>query len=156
MSTECEAALRSYFAVFDGTKKEDFSNFDPLFDALYHDNFTLVLKDEASYASVEPSIFYGMTLSRDKVKDDHANKLSKGTTLTLIHFRKIGLNCVDVQFALKNEDEDIVIRAVLTIEDDKIVKATVVNDSFFSVLKAKCSSAYHTYHVSMNKYQTNM
>lgn len=156
MSTTCEAALRSYFAVFDGSKREDFSNIEPLFDALYAKNFTLVLKDDASYTSTSSDIFYGMTLSRDQVKDDHANKLSKGTKLTLIHFRKIGLNCVDVQFALKNEDEDIVIRAVFTIEDDKIVKATVVNDSFFSVLKAKCSSAYHTYHVSMNKYQTNM
>ena len=90
------------------------------------------------------------------MKDDHANKLSKGTTLTLIHFRKIGLDCVDVQFALKNEDEDKVIRAVFTIEHNKIVKAVNVDDTFFSVLKAKCSSAFHTYHVSMNKYQTNM
>ena len=155
MSTTCEAALRSYFAVFDGSKREDFSYIEPLFDALYAKNFTLVLKNDDAYTSTA-SIFYGMTLSRDQVKDDHAKKLSKGTKLTLIHFRKIGLNCVDVQFALKNEDEDIVIRAVLTIEDNKIVKATVVNDSFFSVLKAKCSSAYHTYHVSMNKYQTNM
>ena len=155
MSTTCEAALRSYFAAFDGTKKQDFSDVEPLFDALFSKNFTLVLKDHASYVSIADT-FYGMTLSRDQVKDDHANKLSKGTTLTLIHFRKIGLDCVDVQFALKNEDEDKVIRAVFTIEDNKIVKAVNVDDTFVSVLKAKCSSAFHTYHVSMNKYQTNM
>ena len=68
----CESALRQYFAAIDGTKK-DFSEVQHLFDALYHDDFTLVFKD-------------GETTSRDDMKEVHAGYLSEGSKVTLIHF----------------------------------------------------------------------
>ena len=54
INTTYETALRQYVAAFDGTK-EEFSEVERLFDVLFHDRFTLVLKD-------------GKTLSRDAVK----------------------------------------------------------------------------------------
>ena len=92
-------------------------------------------------------------LDRDAVKKFHASYLTKGAKVTLIHFRRIGLDCVDVQFHVKSlkGNDARVFRMVYTIEDNKIVKSQEVNDNFFSVLKAKCSSGLHTFNV----YQTS-
>jgi len=92
-------------------------------------------------------------LDRDVVKKFHASYLSKGAKVTLIHYRRIGLDCVDVQFQVesKSKGDTRKFRMVYTIEDNKIVRSQEVNDNFFSVLKAKCSSGLHTFNV----YQTS-
>ena len=85
----CEPALRQYIAAFDGTQK-DFSEVEPLFDALYHTDFTLTDEVYNTDHHLELSDKYGYeTLSRDEVKEMHNAYLSKGSTVTIVHFRKI-------------------------------------------------------------------
>eukprot|EP01083_Nonionella_stella_P088752 247566_1 len=95
-------------------------------------------------------------LDRDAVKELHASYLNKGSKITLIHYRRIGLDCYDCEFRIQNADEDETYRLVYTIEDGKIERSQeVYND--LDTIKAKCSSALHTFNVDvMNKYQTNM
>eukprot|EP01083_Nonionella_stella_P044641 120169_1 len=135
-----EPALRKYFAAFDGTK-ENFSEVENLFGALYHGEFTLVLTD-------------GQTLSRTAAKEMHAGYLAKGSKITLIHLRHIGLDCIDVKFRIESDEDVQIVRLVYSIEDGKLARAQIV-ESFGSVLKAKCASAFRVYNV-MHKYPTNM
>ena len=159
--TTCESSFRRYITAFNGAKK-DFSEVEPEFDALYHKDFTLKLKEwkapkpETDINEKFATAYDGKTLSRDEVKTFHASLLEKGTKITLIHFRKIGLDCLDVQLHFKNEEEERDIRIVYSIQNNKLVMAHEVQDGFFSVMRAKCASGFRTYHINMNQYQTNM
>ena len=135
-----ETAIRKYFASFDGTEKE-FSQMEHLFDALYHEKFNLTFKD-------------GKTLSRDATKEMQATYLAKGSKIKIIHLQKIGLDCINIEFHVENEEEKLTIRSVHSIEDGKLVRAQVV-DSFGSILKAKCGNGFRVNGV-MARYQTNM
>ena len=136
----CEPAFRRYLAVFDGNKK-DFSEVEHLFDSLYHEKMTFTFKD-------------GEIATREDMKRLHADQLSKGSKITLIHFRKIGVECIDVKMRVENEQEDIVLHKVYSLEDNKIAMGQEV-DSFLSIMKAGCASHVRLYNV-MGKYQTNM
>ena len=154
-SSNVEAALRRYYTSYDGTPKQ-FVEVEALFDSVYHENFTLFLKDNGdSYVDPVRGNLVGREtiLDRDAVKKFHASYLTKGARVVLIHYRRIGLDCVDVQFQVesKSKGDTRKFRMVYTIEDNKIVKFQEVNDNFFSVLKAKCSSGLHTFNV----YQTS-
>lgn len=125
-----EAALREYLAPFDGTNK-DFLEVVQLFSSVFHEKtvfdakFALVLKNRK-------------TLTRDDIKELYVSHLSKGSKIKLLHFKRIGLNCIDVQVQVGNEKENDVVRMVYSIEDNKIVKARqVVDDCLFSVAKAR-------------------
>ncbi len=98
----CEAALRQYFA-FDGSKK-NFSEVYQLFNAVYHDKYTLVMG--------------GKTFDRDMVKDVAAGYLARGSKVDVVDLRRI-----DVQIGGQNEEEYKVGHVVYTIVDNKIVKA---------------------------------
>lgn len=154
--TTCESAQ-----AFNGAK-EDFSEVEPEFDALYHNDFTLKLKEwkapapETEINEKFATAHDGKTLSRDEVKKFHASLVEKGTKITLIHFRKIGLDCLDVQLHIKYEEEERDVRIVYSIQNNKLVMAHEVQNGFFSVMRAKCASGFHTYHINMNQYQTNM
>jgi hypothetical protein len=145
----CEPALRQYFAQFDGTKKDFSTEAEHLFDNLVHEKFTLTLTD-------------GTAVSRDAVKEMHADQLSKGTIVTLVHFRKIGFECVDAKFAVQNDREGIykITHLIYSIEDNKLASSQEVDDSseltsFLSTLRARCASDWKLYNV-MGKYGTNM
>ena len=121
---------------FDG-KKKDFSDVEHLFDA---------------------AIQYkgGTVSSRDEVKETQVAYFEEGFKLTIIHFRRVGLNCIDVQLRGGIEGkEDAEFRIIYAIEDNKVAWGRVVEDNFFSAMKARCSSGFRTYNV-MNKYPTNM
>jgi hypothetical protein len=148
--------VRQYFAAYDGTPKE-FEEVESLFDAAFHKKFALVRKtggrkyiDDMRGNNVDE----GKVLDRDAVKELHASYLNKGTKITLIHYRRIGLDCYDCEFRIENADEDEVYRVVYTIEDGKIERSQEVNNDL-QVIRAKCSSALHTFNV-FNKYPTNM
>ena len=140
--TTCEAAFRRYITAFNGAK--DFSEVEPEFDALFHKDFTLKLKE---WKAPKPdtdindkflTAYDGKTLSRDEVKKFHASHLEKGTKITIIHFRKIGLHCLDVQLHFKNEDdEERDVRIVYSIQKNKLVMAHEVQDGFFSVIATR-------------------
>ena len=51
--------------------------------------------------------------------------------------------------------EDTEFRIIYAIEDNKVAWGTVVEDNFFSAMKARCSSGFRTYNV-INEYPTNM
>jgi hypothetical protein len=92
----------------------------------------------------------------------HADQLSKGTIVTLVHFRKIGFECVDAKFAVQNDREGIykITHLIYSIEDNKLASSQEVDDSseltsFLSTLRARCASDWKLYNV-MGKYGTNM
>ena len=155
-SNNAECALRQYFAAYDGTPKE-FEEVESLFDAAFHKKFALARKSGGrKYIDGlrGNNVDEGKVLDRDAVKELHASYLNKGTKITLIHYRRIGLDCYDCEFRIQNADEDETYRVVYTIEDGKIERSQEVNNDI-QVIRAKCSSALHTFNVS-NKYPTNM
>ena len=155
-SNQAEIALRQYFAAYDGTPKE-FEEVELLFDAAFHKKFALVRKTGGRKyidGMRGNNVDEGTVLDRDAVKELHASYLKKGTKITLIHYRRIGLDCYDCEFRIQNAEEDETYRVVYTLQDSKIERSKeVYND--LDTIKAKCSSALHTFNV-LNRYQTNM
>ncbi len=139
MHMTIESAIREYFSAIDGTRK-DFSSVRHLFDALYHDDFILVLED-------------GTIRTRDDTRSMHAGYLSRGSEATLIHFRKIALGCIDVKFLIENELEYNIVHVVYSIRNNR-AQVGVVNDSLSSIMKARCASDFHMW--SVGKYQKHM
>ena len=143
-STICEANLRAYLLAFDGNKR-DFSSVENLFDVLFHEDFAFTFKDGSTpnpntiinekYANIN----YGKTIDREEVKTYHAKLLSGGTKIQLIHYRKIGLGCIDVEMKIINKEEGMerLIREVYSIQSNKFIRCIRVNDGLFSVIKAK-------------------
>ena len=155
-SNQAEIALRQYFAAYDGTPKE-FEEVESLFDAAFHKKFALYRKTGGrKYIDTVRgnNVDEGKVLDRDAVKELHASYLNKGTKITLIHYRRIGLDCYDCEFRIQNADEAETYRVVYTIEEGKIERSQEVNNDI-QVIRAKCSSALHTFNV-FNKYPTNM
>ena len=158
-SNKAEISLRQYFAAYDGTLKEFDEEVESLFDAAFHDKFKLVRRSGGrKYIDGMQGnmVDEGTVLDRDAVKELHASYLSKGAKISLIHYRRIGLDCYDCEFRLRCNSEGIdeVYRVVYTLQDGKIERSQeVYND--LDTIKAKCSSALHTFNV-LNKYQTNM
>ncbi|KAL7553020.1 hypothetical protein ACHAWF_016901 [Thalassiosira exigua] len=118
----CYAVLVKYIAAVNCGQKE-FSDVEHLFDALYHKNYTLVSKD-------------GETLPRDEIKRRHSDYIRKGGKFTLVNFTSIGLYCVDVEIRFATAEESKSVHAIVSLEDNKFVKAQVV-DSLVSILKAR-------------------
>ncbi len=69
--------------------------------------------------------------------------------MTLIHFRRIGSDCIDIKLHLVNGEKESIYRVFLTITDDKAIKSEEIDDSstisrlrlhvgraFFSFLKS--------------------
>jgi hypothetical protein len=52
-----------------------------------------------------------------------------GTKMALIHFRRIGLDCIDIKLCLVNGENESISRVFLTITDDKAIKSKEIDDS---------------------------
>ncbi|KAL9187507.1 hypothetical protein ACHAXT_001610 [Thalassiosira profunda] len=124
--------LLNYLAAFDGGKK-DFSQVEHLFDALYHDPFRAVASN-------------GKKITRRQVQRLHAKYLSSGYKAELVAFRWIGLESVYVNVRLTNDQEVITSREVYTTLGGQLVKSWALNDTFQSLLKAKCGSHFSIYY----------
>ena len=89
-------------------RAKDFNETEQLFDSIYHD-FTLEVKsyneDHAKYKV--------QTVSREQMKKNYLEFFSKEGKLTLVHFRRIGINCIDLEFLTKENKEDSTICAVI-------------------------------------------
>ena len=109
----CEAALRQYFDAFDGSKK-NFSEVYQLFNAVYHDKYTLVMD--------------GKTFDRDMAKDVAAGYLARGSKVDVVDLRRIDADRIDVQIRAQSEVECKNIHVVYTIEDNKVAKAQVIDN----------------------------
>ena len=126
-----EAAFREYISNYDGTQKDFSSEVEPLFDALYHEDFTIQYKDTTSYESTDEDLYYGKTIDRNAVKDLHISSLSDGVKYTIVHFysKRIACNCIDVLLCGEKEGEEtFTFRVVYRIEGDKLAEAVVVDD----------------------------
>ena len=89
MSYQFELALRQYIAAFDSTKNISPAEFKSRFDNLYHKDFIFHDKD-------------GIILTREQICERESSQLASGTKMTLIHFRKIGLECFDIKVVPAN------------------------------------------------------
>ncbi|KAL7497744.1 hypothetical protein ACHAWT_007259 [Skeletonema menzelii] len=164
MSYQFELALRQYIAAFDGTNNNISSaEFRSRFDNLYHKDFTFRPKDgkimgKDGFTAVKSKD----PLTREEVYEKEARKLASGTKVTLIHFRKIGLDCVDIKLGLANGEEESTIRVVTTITAKQAVVSREIDESpesnhFFpkKLVEAKCESAVYKWK-EFGQYQTNM
>ena len=142
MSYQFELALRQYIAAFDGTSTISPSDFKSRFDNLYQKNFIFHTKD-------------GNILTREEVYERESSQLASGTKVTLIHFRKIGLECFDIKVGLANGEKHSTIRAVTTMSIKQAAVSREIDESpaanFWSpevtcklmVLGADCKSAVY-------------
>jgi hypothetical protein len=116
MSYQYEIALRQYIAAFDGTNNISQEEFKSRFDNLHHKDYTFHASN-------------GNTLTREQMYERHEAQFSSGSKVTLIHFRKLGLDCFDVKIALDNGEKHMTIRKVTTISDKRAVVAKEIDES---------------------------
>lgn len=102
-----------YLSLFDG-KKKDIEEVEHVFNALYHED--CVVTDGE-----------GNTRNRDEMKEHHAKKFAQATKCTLLLFRVVTYDTIEIKYRLVNDTEDKVIYQLLTTDDDnKITKARVM------------------------------
>ena len=152
MSYQFELALRQYIAAFDGTNNISPSEFKSRFDNLYYKDFIFHDKD-------------GNILTREQIYERESSQLASGTKVTLIHFRKIGLECFDIKVGLANGKEHSTIRAVTTISAKQATISREIDESpeanffFFTpttqVIEAEVKSAAYKWK-EFGTYGTNM
>jgi hypothetical protein len=157
--SKVEATFRRYIAIYDGTKKDFQEEAEPFYDELFHTKFTLTTKPmkEDHHDKFDLHFRHGKTLTREESKASHANHLAIGTKITIIHFKfkQVSPFIVDVKFNLKNDLEDKDIRVVYSVEDDKLLTGQEVEDSFFSVAKAKSSRRLQFFNHTLKEHLTN-
>ena len=123
MSTQFETALRKYIAAYDSSNGVSAAEFKSRFDNLHHKCFTLLLRSKD-------------LLTREEVFELEASKLANGTKVTLVHFKKISLDCVDIKIKLSHlNDEENTLRLVTAVAADQAVGSREIKDS--SLLKMK-------------------
>ena len=69
------------------------------------------------------------TLTREEVYVNEAAIWADGTKMALIHFRRIGSDCIDIKLHLVNGENESISRVFLTITDDKAINAKEIDDS---------------------------
>ena len=155
--SKVEATFRRYIAIYDGTKKDFEEEAAPFYEELFHPKYSLTTKPmkEDHHDKFDLHFRHGKTLTRDESKESHANHLAIGTIIELIHFKQVSPFIVDVKFHLKNDLEDRDIRVVYSVEEDKLLKGQEVEDSFFSVAKAKSSRRLQFFNHTLKEHLTN-
>mmetsp|Transcript_17850 Transcript_17850/g.27115 ORF Transcript_17850/g.27115 Transcript_17850/m.27115 type:complete len:331 (+) Transcript_17850:74-1066(+) len=123
MSNQFELALRKYIAAFDGTKDISTAEFKFRFDNLHHKYFNFVPRSKGLLT---------LTLTREEVFEIEAARLANGTKVTLVHFRKVSLDCVDImlRLGLVSGKEETTVRVVTVITANQAVASREIEDSF--------------------------
>jgi hypothetical protein len=126
MTYTFERAFSHYISAFDGTCGISTAEFQSRFDNVFHDDFTFFRycnnDDDASKKEFR-------TLTREEVYVDEAAIRADGTSVAMIHFRRIGSDCIDIKLRLVNGDNESISRVFLTITDDKAIKSKEIDDS---------------------------
>ena len=148
MSYQFEIALRQYIAAFDGTSSISQADFQSRFDNLYHKNYTVVPINKTTFQSKG-------VMTRDEVFELESNMFADGTKMTLIHFRKIGLDCVDIMILMENGNKEAVIRTVTTISSKQAIKSKEITEDGKTMISASCASAVYKWK-EIGTFQTNM
>ena len=97
-------------------------------------------------------------VTREEIYQLHSKHYASGqkVTLTLIHFRKIGLDCVDIKVRLVNGKEETTVRVVNTLSNSQVVLSREIDESFpLIVLGAKCANVVYKWK-EVGTYQTMM
>lgn len=110
METNFEQQYRQYISIFNGEMKDE------------HAVSLAKEKFNAIYGNVQSTEYGGYPINRGQIEHLHEIHLSLGSKMTLIHFRKEGLNTVNVKIRVVNKQENTSFHNILTIEDNKIVK----------------------------------
>ena len=98
-----------YLTLFDG-KPKTFEDVAHVFDALYHQDCIITDAD-------------GKTRTRDEIKQNHAKKFAMASKCTLLLFRVVTFDTIEIKYRLVNEEEDKVVHQWLTTDgDNKVVK----------------------------------
>ena len=88
-AVKLEEALQTYLSKFDGSRRE-FAKIEPFFKAMFHQKYVLISKGRE-------------TTTKEEMKQLHSNHLSRGSYATITKSRKIGKNCIDIQFSINSE-----------------------------------------------------
>ena len=158
MSTyQFELAFRQYVAAFDGTNDLSPAEFKSLFDNVHHKDFNYRPKDEKVIGGDDMMHLKAKApLTREEIFQLHSKHYASGQKVTLIHFRKIGLDCIDIKVRLVTGKEDTTVRVVNTISGGQVVLSREIDESFPSkILEAKCASTVYKWK-EVGTYQTNM
>eukprot|EP00984_Skeletonema_dohrnii_P011336 scaffold4515_cov124-Skeletonema_dohrnii-CCMP3373.AAC.3 len=124
MSNQFELALRKYIAAFDGIKDNiSTAEFKSRFDNLHHKYFNFVLVPRSKGLLT-------LTLKREEVFELEAARLANGTKVTLVHFRKVSLDCVDIMLRLVSGKEETTVRVVTVITANQAVASREIEESF--------------------------
>ena len=155
MSHQFEMALRQYIAVFDGSNTAP-DDFQAKFDALYGPKYTFVPKgakaDQKGWDAIGMELTSKEPIGRAAFLEAEKAKYASGTKLTLVHIRKIGLDCFDI----KIESGDSFVRTVTTISDKQSAISREIDDGVqFAMLEAAFSNLCFKW-VEFGTYGTTM
>jgi hypothetical protein len=115
-----------YLTLFDGKKKTMEGDIEHICDALYHEDCVIIDK-------------YGNKKCRDEMKKNHANKLEMGSKCSLLLFRVISFDTIEIKYSLQNDQEEKIINQLLTTNDNnQIVKAQVMIEKSLSKDEIVC------------------
>jgi len=102
-----------YLTLFDG-KKKSFEEVEHVFNSLYHEDCIITDGD-------------GNTRTREEMKQTHAKKLAMASKCTLLLFRVITFDTIEIKYRIVNDEEDKVVYQLLTTNgDNRVVKARVM------------------------------
>ena len=83
-------------------------------------------------------------VTREEMFQLYSELYASGLEISLIHLRKIGLDCIDIKLRLVNGKEETTIRVVNTISGNQAVSSREIDEAFpLKVLEAKCASAVY-------------
>jgi len=130
MHYQFELALRQYIAAFNGTNDISPEEFKARFNNLYCKNYTFVPKEEKIIGKDGMMHLKAKApLTRDQIFKLESSKLASGTKMTLIHFRKIGLDCIDVKVRQVTGQEENTLRVISTLSDSQVVVSREIDES---------------------------
>jgi hypothetical protein len=152
ISHQFELAIRQYIAAFDGKNELSPAEFQAKFDAVYHQKFSFVPKDGKTPEDDGVHTSKATPLSRAEMFEKESAKYAAGTVMTLVHFRKIGLDCFDIAIM----EGDTTVRVVTTISDKQAAITWEIPDGLsLKVLEASVKSAAFKF-VEFGTYGANM
>jgi phenylpropionate dioxygenase-like ring-hydroxylating dioxygenase large terminal subunit len=102
-----EKKFKSYLAAYDGTPR-DFATMESQFDEMSHPDFVLHQSD-------------GSTVTREQMKQTHANLFEAGTKVDLLYFKQ-NPSTIEFKFRMTNGQCDFTIHNIATLQDGKIIK----------------------------------
>ena len=104
--------------------------FKSLYDNAHHKDFNYLPKDEKVIGGDGMMHLKAVTpVTREEIYQLHSKHYASGQKVTLIHFRKIGLDCVDIKVRPVNGEEETTVRVVNTLSNSQVVLSREIDES---------------------------